>query len=319
VSYDPKSGKFGCEVADTGIGIAPDQLETIFEPFVQLAGPGQIREGTGLGLSITKRLVTLMQGKLTVESEPGEGSTFRVELPLPAASEGEISREVAEQAVTGYQGKRRRVLVVDDNIANASMLVALLEPLGFELVTADNGREAVRQALKLQPDLVLLDLVMPEMDGLEAAREMRRFPLLDRTRIIGTSATVSESARKDAFAALCDDFMAKPIALELLLEKIGKHLGLVWETGEPGTPVAAAPMAAKEREEPVQASAPEQLAELYELALIGDMQRIRAWAAQLEERDPACSRFAGRLRDLAGRFQAKAIVELVEQHMRNRR
>lgn len=317
-SYNRDAGIFCCEVADSGIGIAPDKLEMIFKPFTQLVGPGQIREGTGLGLSITKRLVTLMQGKVAVESDPGEGSTFSVELPLPAVSEGGISGEVAGQVVTGYQGKRRRILVVDDNIANASMLVALLEPLGFELSTADNGREAVRQAVRQQPDLVLLDLVMPVMDGLEALQEIRRLPELDGTRIIGTSATVSERARKDQFAAACDDFMAKPIGFELLLEKIGKLLGIGWETALEGSPVAAASMETQEREELIEAPAPEELTELYQLALAGDMQRIRAWAAKLEERDPRYSRFAGKLRDLAGSFRAKAILALVEKHMRER-
>lgn len=319
VSFDRNSGIFRCEVSDTGIGIALDKLEAIFEPFTQLVGAGQVREGTGLGLSITKHLITLLQGTVAVESEPGKGSTFRVELPLPAISGGDIPEEMAEEAVTGYQGRRRRILVVDDNITNLSMLVALLEPLGFELSTADNGREAVLQAVKQQPDLVLLDLVMPEKDGLEVAQEMRRLDELHGTRIIGTSATVSDSARKDAFAAVCDDFLVKPIRHELLLEKIGKHLGIVWETASPAVPVAAARIETKEREGPVEAPPPEELTELYELALMGDMQRIRSWAALLEERDPRYSRFAGKLRHLAGSFKAKAIVALVEQHIRDRR
>ena len=317
-AYNRDSGMFSCEVADTGIGIAPDQLETIFEPFTQLVDAGQIREGTGLGLSITRRLVTLMHGKVAVESEPGKGSTFRVELHLPAVSGAEISREVAGPAVTGYQGKRRRILVVDDNISNASMLVALLEPLGFELATAERGREALRQALELPPDLVLLDLVMPGMDGLETAQEMRRLRELDGTRIIGTSATVSSSERKDAFEAVCDDFLAKPIGLEMLLEKIGRHLGIAWETELPGMPVAAAAMDTQGLEEPLRAPGQGELAQLHGLALMGDMQGIRSWAAKLEEREPEYSRFAGRLRDLAGSFKAKAILELVEQHMKAR-
>jgi len=147
---------------------------------------------------------------------------------------------------------------------------------------------------------------------------MRRLRELDGTRIIGTSATVSDSARKDAFKALCDDFIIKPIRLELLLEKIGKHLGLVWEAALPGIPAAAAPMGTKEREEPVEVPSPEELKELYELALMGDMQRVRTWAAMLEEKDRKYSRFAGTLSDLAGRFKAKAILALVQQHMRDR-
>ena len=318
VSYDRDSSMFRCEVADTGIGIAPDKLETIFEPFMQLVGAGQTREGTGLGLSISRRLATLMQGQVAVESEPGKGSTFRLELPLPAVFETRISREVTGPIVTGYRGTRKRILIVDDNISSASMLVAVLEPLGFDLVTADNGREAVRKARELPPDLVVLDLVMPEMDGLETVREMRRLPELDGTRIIGTSATVTDSARKDAFAAACDDFATKPIHFELLLEKIAKHLEIVWETALPGVAVAAAEMESQERAEPVEAPAPEELAQLHELALMGDMQGIRTWSAKLEEHYPEYSHFAGQLRDLAEGFKAKAILELVQQYMRDR-
>lgn len=207
--------------------------------------------------------------------------------------------------------------MVNDNVTNTSMLVAMLEPLGFRIYTADNGREALRAALEQLPDLVLMDLVMPEMDGLDTAQEMRRLSELDGTRIIGISATVTDSVRKGAFIDACDDFMAKPLSLDLLLDKIGAHLQLVWEVA--GTKqVSATPVEAQDFEEPVEVPPAEELVALHKLALMGDMQGIRNWAARLEEREQKYGRFAGLLRDLASRFKVKAIVALVEQYMRGR-
>ena len=317
VSYQPAEGIFTCEVEDTGIGIAADKLETIFDPFVQLVEPGHGREGTGLGLSITKRLVTLMHGSVTVESEPGKGSRFRLQLPLPSVSTGGTLVPATGEKITGYRGRRRRILVVDDNPTNASLLVELLEPLGFEMETAQDGREALRKVVQLLPDLVLLDLVMPDMDGLETVREMRRLDLLRGTVIIGTSATVTESARKEEFAEACDDFIAKPIPLDLLQEKIRVHLQLVWETVLPA--VQRGPSSEAQKTEEALLTPPlEELEALHALALMGDMQGIRNWAAELEERDNSYSPFAGVLRELAGRFKAKAILFLVEEAMKGK-
>lgn len=308
VNYDQADGALRCEVADSGIGIAPDKLETIFEPFTQLAVHGAVRDGTGLGLTITRQLVTLMRGRLSVESEPDKGSVFRVEVPLAAVSGDELV-EKAHQSVSGYTGQQKKVLVVDDNIPSASMLVSMLEPLGFEVATADNGRDAVKLALEQRPDLVLLDLVMPEMDGLAAAKEMRKCCELAGTRIIGVSATVTESAHRDEFVAVCDDFMGKPIQVDALLDKIELQLGIVWERMLPDTMVVEPH---ETEHEELALPPPEQMRELHELALRGDMRKIRAWATALEERDSRFSRFAGTLRELAGGFRAQAILALIE-------
>jgi signal transduction histidine kinase/DNA-binding response OmpR family regulator len=312
VSYDyGDTGLFRCEVADTGIGIASDKLQTIFEPFTQLAAEGQVREGSGLGLAITKRLVTLMLGRIGTESELGRGSTFWVEVPLPTASAGEIAVETARVTVTGYRGERKSILLAEDNITNASMLVSMLEPLGFEIITAGNGQVAVNLAIEQRPDLVLLDLLMPVMDGFEAVKEMRRRRELDETRIIGISASATKSMLRDEFIAACDDFAAKPIQLDTLLEKIGSQLRIVWETALPLEPVA---VLASERETfalpPLQ-----QMNELHELAMRGDMREIQAWASALEKRDNRFSRFADKLRELAKGYKANAILALIEHHL----
>jgi len=313
VRYDHAGGGvLRCEVSDTGIGIPADKLEAVFEPFTQLAANRQVREGTGLGLNITRHLLMLMAGRIGVESVLGSGSTFWLELPLPPVTELDIAVERKQQNIVGYQGERRSILVVDDNVNNTSMLVSLLEPLGFAVSTAENGRAALQCLAELTPDLVILDMVMPEMDGLEAAEAMRRIPKLTGMKIIGASATVSESARKEEFAALCDAFVTKPIQIDLLLERIKGQLGIEWNRTAAGScAVAGADGLEAEFEVPT----PARLRSVYELALLGDMRRIQAWAAQLEDDDSHYTPFAARLRELAGAYRTKAILALLDEHL----
>jgi CheY-like chemotaxis protein len=189
-------------------------------------------EGAGLGLAITRRLIDLMQGTLSVDSEIGKGSRFTVDLPLQVVEGIETSAEQGKTKVVGYQGERKRILVVDDNVTNLSMLVSLLEPLDFEMITAGNGQEAMWKAVEYTPDMILLDFVMPVMDGLEAAKEFREHPELQQTPIIGVSATVVDNERKHAFVSACDDFLPKPVESHLLLDKIQACLHLEWEVEE---------------------------------------------------------------------------------------
>jgi signal transduction histidine kinase/DNA-binding NarL/FixJ family response regulator len=315
VDYDHSGGgTLRCEVADSGVGIPPDKLEAVFEPFTQLATDRQVREGTGLGLNITRELLTLMHGTIEVESTVGAGSTFRVALPLPKVVEVGIAPERALH-IAGYEGARRRVLVVDDNVNNTSMLVSLLEPLGFDVSTAEDGRAALQRASEQRPDLVIMDLVMPEMDGLEAAREIRKRPDLAGTRIFGASATVTDSDRKEAFVAACDAFLTKPIRIDLLLERIGEQLGIAWRRDASGLPARAS---AGQGSDPVSGYAvppPEELAPARELAMLGDIRKLREWALRLEEAEPEYRPFAGRLLELAAAYRAKAILALLEEHM----
>lgn len=302
---------FLCDVVDTGVGIPADKLETIFEPFTQLVGNGQVREGTGLGLNITRRLLELMHGTLSVESSVGVGSTFHLKLSLPPVSDPEQALEKTEISVTGYQGERKRILVVDDNIGNTSMLVSLLDPLGFKVDTAANGEEALATARERLPDLVLMDLVMPVMDGLDAIRALRADRRFDRTAIIGASASVTDSGNKGEFINSCDDFVVKPIRIDLLLEKIGTRLGIVWETEKIVIPARENYPGAEAGEMISPPSA--ELDELLNLAMLGDMQGIEQWAAGLEKRDARYRVFAGRLKDLAGSFKTKAVLAMVKQ------
>ena len=304
-----ETGLFRCEVIDTGIGIPAEQLETVFEPFTQLAADRQVSEGTGLGLTISNRLAGLMHGSMGVSSDPGRGSVFWLEIPLPTVADSGAALEVAEYSVIGYRGERKRLLVVDDNPHNASMLVSLLEPLGFAVDTAGDGEQALARASGQHADLVILDLVMPGMDGVETAQKLRALARHPGVKIIGASATVSGSPRKDAFCALCDDFVAKPIRIDLLLEKIGRQLGIDWEQAQDHG-------AGKRGKEQAALLTPPraELEELHQLARLGDMRKILAWGARMEE-DQAYRPFVARLRELAGAFKTKAILALVERHL----
>jgi signal transduction histidine kinase/CheY-like chemotaxis protein len=315
VSYGTAGeGVLRCEIEDTGIGIPSDKLEAVFEPFTQLVSDRKIREGTGLGLNITKRLLALMHGRITVESEPGRGSRFCIEIELPSIMDDDTPLEATELHVTGYRGEPKHILVVDDNIGNAALFVSLLEPLGFGIDTARNGLEALQRAEERRPDLVLMDLVMPEMDGLEAVTAMRRKPELAATKIIGASATVTKSIDKEEFVAVCDDFVVKPVRIDLLLEKIGGLLGIEWQTEKPEWLTAASARDADKDNIPFAVPSSPELEELHDLAMRGDMSRIAEWATELEQKNATYASFAAKLRELAGGFRSKAILALVEQY-----
>ena len=309
------NGLLRCEVSDSGVGIPLDKQEAVFEPFTQLATNRQVREGTGLGLNITRQLLTLMQGTIGIESEVGVGSTFWIKLPLPPVRELEIAPKIQQLDIIGYQGKRRNILVVDDNINNISLLVSLLGPLDFDVSTAENGRDALQMASENTPDLVIMDLVMPEMDGLECAREMRKQPELSGVKIIGVSATVTDSVSKAVFIATCDAFVTKPIQIDLLLELIRVKLDITWNRTQPELPACAV---ATEYDSGISPEIPsrDELKNVHELALLGDVRRIQAWATQLEENNPKYRIFTGKLRELAGGYRTKAILLLLDEHLR---
>jgi CheY-like chemotaxis protein len=258
-----------------------------------------------------------MQGKMGVASQVGTGSTFWLELPLPLLVDDEVALENSDSHVVGYLGERKRILVVDDNPGNTAMLVSLLEPLNFQLDTAMNGREALQRAKEQRPDLVLMDMVMPEMNGLEAATLMRENRALANSKIIGASATATDNAHKEAFIAVCDDFVTKPIRIDLLLEKIGGLLGIEWQTAATETGRINGTENGRRASDDDDVLVPptaQELEVLYELAMMGDMSKIESWADQLETRDVIYKSFAGKLRELARGFKAKALLALVEQY-----
>ena len=171
----PQTGKLALVVADSGIGIAPAAIERIFQPFVQADSSTTRRfGGTGLGLAITRRLVELLGGKITVESRLGVGTTFRVELPIQRSEATEVPREAAPvrpEPLPDLSAGGHRVLLAEDNATNQFMMTRFLDRLGLASDCAANGREALLLWEKQAYDMILMDVEMPILDGLEAARE----------------------------------------------------------------------------------------------------------------------------------------------------
>ena len=216
------------EVRDSGIGITDADLRTLFQPFQQVGDIERRRGGTGLGLAISRQLVRLMGSDIAVTSVSGQGSVFAFELRLPLAALPDAPP--ADRIVVGYDGERKKVLVVDDVEENRMVLIDMLRPLGFLTYEAHNGREGVERAQALQPDLILMDNVMPVMNGLDATRLLRELPALKHVPVLAISASASQADRDIAVKAGATDFVTKPFRATELLALLEQHLGIRFNT-----------------------------------------------------------------------------------------
>ncbi len=204
------------EVQDTGVGIAQAELQRIFEPFVQAEAGGAPREGSGLGLAITRQLVQRMGGSLEVESAPGKGSTFRILLPRIAAAGAPLPPEpISDEA--GQEGLR--ILVVDDVELNRELIAAMFKDSPHELMFAPDGPTALSLVRESEPQLLLLDLLMPGMDGFETLRRLRAEPLLVQPRVIAVTAT-SLRGEQAELRKQFDGYVAKPFTRDGLVAEI---------------------------------------------------------------------------------------------------
>jgi signal transduction histidine kinase/ActR/RegA family two-component response regulator len=220
------------DVRDTGIGISAEHAELVFQPFEQVGELQHRLGGTGLGLAISRQLVRLMGGDIQFESQPGAGSLFWFELAVPLGEAVAAATASARVVVSGYEGPRRRVLIVDDVLGNRLMLSEMLKMLGFDTDEATNGEEALAQVALTQPDLIMMDVMMPVMDGLEATRRIRQMPAMRDVRIIAVSANVSNADQQECLAAGADAVLPKPIPHEDLVESLSAQLGLKWKVEE---------------------------------------------------------------------------------------
>jgi signal transduction histidine kinase/DNA-binding NarL/FixJ family response regulator/HPt (histidine-containing phosphotransfer) domain-containing protein len=240
-------------VIDTGIGIDAAKLDRIFEPFMQ-AGTGiGGREfgGTGLGLTITRRIVELMGGRITVDSTPGHGSAFSFTLLLPAVLPGmsapssDMRGRVATDSMAGAPGRALKILLADDDPTSAYIVKAMLDTPQFDIDAVASGRGALERFSAARYDLVLMDIQMPEMDGLAAVQAMRRIEAERqrvRTPIVALSANAYESDRRRSVEAGFDEHLAKPVRKSMLLETIGR-----WTGGLPSLAAAGQPAAPNRR------------------------------------------------------------------------
>ena len=313
IGYQQEKLRF--QVEDTGIGIAQDQLEEIFLPFQQVGEQSRKTEGTGLGLAISRQLVQMMGGELKVKSTLGKGSVFWFDLDLAEIFQKSDVKRIDEGNIIGFIEPRRKVLVVDDKWVNRSVLMNLLEPLGFEVTEATNGLDALDKVREFKPDVILMDLVMSVMDGFEATRRLRMVPDFKDVVVIAVSASVFDLDRKQSQEVGCDDFLPKPIQKAELLETLRVYLGLEWvyEQQESRQQVEAQGLFLRTQDLLVAPPA-EELAILIDLAMRGDLRGITQRAAKLEELDQRWVPFANHLRQLAKDFKGKQILEFLKKY-----
>lgn len=222
--------KIRFQVEDTGIGIAKEHLDIIFNAFQQVSDKKHQLQGTGLGLAISRRLVETMGGQLRVASELGKGSTFWFDLPLLFTYEIDDPVAPIERCqIVGIQGDSKpTILIVDDQTNNRHFLVYFLSSLGFKTLEANDGQMGLIKALKFNPDVIITDLLMPNMDGFEFVQQIRQSHVLKDKIVIATSASVYETDRQKSLDLGCHDFLPKPIRIELLLKQLQEHLNLQW-------------------------------------------------------------------------------------------
>jgi signal transduction histidine kinase/DNA-binding NarL/FixJ family response regulator len=302
-------------VEDTGAGMTAIQLQQIFLPFQQVGDTLKRAEGTGLGLPISQQMLTLMGSQLRVQSQPGQGSVFWFDLLLPEVERGTESLPFASpKTIVGVQGKTRKVLIVDDHWENRSVVVNLLEPLGFEVAEANSGQVGWAQAIAWQPDLMIIDLMMPDIDGYELIRQLRRSKQLLDVVIIASSASVFESNQNSSFAAGANAFLPKPVQSELLLQLLKQYLHLEWiydQITESQTSATAIDI-----QSDIIFPSSEVLSRLYDLALKGRIKAIQAEAEQLEQQAEWLP-FARRIRQLSANFQIEELQQFLQQHLEN--
>ena len=301
---------FRFEVVDTGVGIPSKDLEKIFLPFEQVGDRRDRVEGTGLGLAIAGQLVDLMGGRIEVDSQMGKGSIFRFDVSFQDVEVEPIEKPDDRQAI-GYEGEQRKLLIADDNRNNRLMLMNMLEPLGFETIIAENGREAVAKSRESHPDLILMDLVMPVMDGFEATRIIRADPLLKNIPLIVVSADILDETREKSRLVGSDAFLSKPVLDRELFAVLESHLNLDWVYAEP-RPEA---QIEKKISGPLLPPPEDELTVLHKLAQIGNMRDIRIRADHIAALDKKYLPFANKLKRLAEDFEEKAILEMVEKYL----
>jgi len=302
------------EVQDSGIGMNEAQLARLFQPFEQVADAPRREGGTGLGLAISRQLVRMMGGDVQVRSRPGQGSVFSFELELPTAQLPIAAAPVRGRPV-GYEGPRKKVLVIDDVAQNRAMLAVALSALGIEVVEAGDGKEGLALAGATKPDLIILDAMMPVMDGFETTRRLRLLPELASVPIIATSASPTRDVEGRFRTAGADAFVAKPIDQNVLFDALGRLMGLSWIYEEPH-PRAPAGAADGDDDRGLVYPPAEEMEVLRELARIGNMRSIQARAEYLKRSNDSYASFAARLATLAETFQSRAITALVEGHSR---
>jgi signal transduction histidine kinase/FixJ family two-component response regulator len=304
------------QIVDTGIGMTPEQLKKIFLPFEQVGDRSRKAEGTGLGLSISRQIVQMMGGDLKVESTFGQGTRFWFEVNLPIAVDWQTSEQhQLSSTIIGYQGQERTILVVDDSWENRSVIVNLLEPLGFRVIDAENGQEGLEQAQRYKPDLIITDLAMPVMDGFEMTKQLRQSPTLADIIILASSASILNFYQQQSKEVGCNDFLSKPIHTEDLFAQLQQHLKLIWICPPQQVPSAQTQEKAIAVETEWIIPPSHELVALYKATQHCYVADVQIEIDRIRQLSPQYQMFTDRLLMFSKEFEIEAIAQLIEPHI----
>jgi signal transduction histidine kinase/CheY-like chemotaxis protein len=307
-SSDPSRITF--EVADTGQGIHPQEMEKLFEAFVQTKSGRQSGEGTGLGLPISRKFVRLMGGDLTVSSQTGSGTTFSFDIRVEVVQAAEDETLRITRQVVGLEPRqpRYKMLIVDDKADNRKLLVSLFNPFGFELRQAENGQQAIDIWQAWEPDIVWMDMRMPVMDGYQATKYIKSTDRGQKTPVIAVSASSFEEGRVVVMQSGCDDFLRKPFKEHELFQLAHKHLGIrfIYDETEFPNQVETSNILTPEAVQTLPVGLRNRLSEAIDL---GDMEIINDILEEIANYD---QEIAKALRRMVDYFEYDCIANLLE-------
>ena len=298
------------EVEDTGIGIAPEELDRIFEAFVQSQAGIESQEGTGLGLSIARQFVQLMGGEIQITSKLGRGTTFKFDIKISTVTATDIEDKEPTRRVAALAPNQQsyRILVVDDKWSNRQLLLRLLNSLGFETKEASNGKEAIAIWESFEPHLIWMDMRMPVMDGYEATKHIKTHLKGQATAVIALTASILEEERAVTLSAGCDDFVRKPFREAVIFDKMAQYLGVSYVYEELSSPLQEVKTGAS-LQESLTIMSGEWVRKLYQAADLIDNEQI----FQLLEQIPSAHTFLREtLIDWVNSFRCDQIIQLIE-------
>lgn len=311
------------QVEDTGVGMTSEELEKIFLPFEQVGDIKKQSEGTGLGLTISQKIVAMMGGNLKVQTQLNKGSTFWFDIELPEAKEWTEKSKFLQGTIVGFQGPKRKILIIDERWESRSVVVNLIEHLGFYVVECSDSQEALAKVFNFKPDLIITDILMPVTDGLRLIQNLRSSPALKNVTIIVSSANVYNTDIQKSLDAGGNDFLAKPIQAFDLLEKLQQHLNLQWiydQQDENKTADICTLEIEKHnlsfQECKIVAPPEDVLYKLYRLALQGRIQSIKKELDLLTKNNQEFILFSKMIYQLSQEFQIEKIQEFIHEFIK---
>ncbi|EDX74669.1 PAS fold family [Coleofasciculus chthonoplastes PCC 7420] len=299
------------EIEDTGAGMAAEELESIFDAFIQSKTGKQHQEGTGLGLSISRKFVQLMGGDLTVASQVDQGTVFRFEIRVKLADASQVPSQQLKRRIIALESNQPcyRILIVDDQIDNRQLLIQLLNPLGFLLQEATNGKDAIAIWQNWQPHLIFMDMRMPIMDGYEATQQIKATTQGQATAIIAVTASSLDSQKAVILSMGCDGFISKPFRDGEIFDAIHQHLGVNYVYEETTTPTPPNPT-------PAHSLTPDSLAVLpadwlqafRQATILGDIELMLSLIEQIRTSHES---LANALAELTNQFELEELLTLI--------